>query len=109
MEGRRRLLLCVVVLFAQQIPKELILLYMDGVAFTLENVESQGISNITVKLRGGISKFTVPGPFTFLHRIKSSGVKIRPALKKSYLFHKLEDMKADIAKIIITCEKNYSR
>ena len=51
-------------------------------------------NNITVKLRGGISKFTVLGPHTFLHRIKTSGAKIRPALKKSYLFHELEDMKS---------------
>ena len=60
---------------------------------------------MTVKRRGGISKFTVPGPstlapHTFLHWIKTSGVKIRSALKT---------WKADIAELIINCENNYSR
>ena len=65
-------------------------------------------SNITVKLWGGISKFTVLGPRTFLHWIKISGVKIRSALKKSYLFHELEDIKSwycenyNLQKIIMT-------
>ena len=40
--GRRRLVLCNGVLFAQKIPKELILLCMDyDVALRLENVEIQ--------------------------------------------------------------------
>ena len=40
--GRRRLLLFIGVLLAQEIPKELILLCMDyNVAFRLENIESQ--------------------------------------------------------------------
>ena len=34
-----------------------------------------------------------PTPY-FLYRIKTSAVKIRPALKKSYLFHELEEMKS---------------
>ena len=41
-KGRRRLLLFYCVLFAQEIPKELILLWMDhDVAVRLENIESQ--------------------------------------------------------------------
>ena len=40
-----------------------------------------------------ISGLSTLVPITFLHRIKTSGVKITPALKKSYLFHKLEEMK----------------
>ena len=31
-----------------------------------------------------------PGPHAFLHWRKTSGVKTRPTLKESYLFHKLE-------------------
>ena len=33
-------------------------------------------------------------PHTFLHCMKISGVKTRSVLKKSYLFHELEDMKS---------------
>ena len=43
------------------------------------------------------SKFTVSsplGPHTFLHRINFSSVKIRPVLKNSYLFHKVENVKS---------------
>ena len=59
--GRRRLLLFIGALFAQEIPKELILVSMDyDVALRLENVESY--KYYTVKLRGSISKFKVPGP-----------------------------------------------
>ena len=52
-----------------------------------------------------ISKLTTPGPlglYTFFHRIDQ--------LVKSdlYLFRKVENVKVDIAKIIITCENNYS-
>ena len=67
------------------------------------------ISNITVKPRGGISKFTVPGSSTpasilfFCCWIKISGLKERPALEKSYLFHELEDMKSWY------CKNNHSR
>ena len=55
-------------------------------------------SNTTVKLLKGISKFMVldhlnPAPYLFTLN-KDSGVKIRPALNKSCLFHELEDMKS---------------
>ena len=71
-------------------------------------------SNITVKLRGGISKSTVPGsstpaPYFFyiiVCRIKTSRVKIRPALKKSYLFHELAQLEITCSKLTIeTLEK----
>ena len=40
--SRRRVLLCNDVVFSQEIPKELILLYMDyDIALRLKNVESQ--------------------------------------------------------------------
>ena len=35
-----------------------------------------------------------PQPLYFLHRIYNSGVKIRPPLKKSYLFHKIKKVKS---------------
>ena len=63
----------------------------------LQNVESHG------------PQFLKPGPHTFLHRMKTSGVKIRPVLK-SFLLHNYRTRKVDIAKIvIITCENNYNR
>ena len=38
--------------------------------------------------------------YTFLHRINTSGVQIRPVLKKSlYLFDKVENCKVDIGKM----------
>ena len=62
----RSLLLFNGVLFVQEIPKELILLYMDyNVALAWKNVvKVNSMSNITVKLWGGTSKFMVPGPLT---------------------------------------------
>ena len=61
-------------------------------------------------LSSGISKFTTPAPLclhTFLHRMNTSGVKIRPILKKTNDIY--WTWKANIAKIIIICENNYSR
>ena len=51
------------------------------VALRLENVENK--CNITVKFRGSILKLMVPDPSTSapIHWIKTSAVKIRPALK----------------------------
>ena len=43
-----------------------------------------------------------PSPHTFLHWIKTSVVKIRPALKKWYLFHDLEETKGWY------CENNFA-
>ena len=45
-----------------------------------------------------ISQFMAPdpgtlGPHTFLHRTYTSGVKITPVLKKSYVLHKAEKVK----------------
>ena len=45
-----------------------------------------------------MSKFTTPrtlGLHAFLHAINTSGVKMRPILKKlRYLFHKAENLKS---------------
>ena len=62
----------------------------------------------------GISKFTVLGPLkrhSFLHRITTSGVKIKPVLKKVHdiYFMKQRTRQAFIAKIIIIYENNYNR
>ena len=54
-----------------------------------------------------MSKFMTPGPLrpvSFLHRIYTSGVKIKTRLKKI----KVENVKADTAKITILCENNYN-
>ena len=67
-----------------------------------------------VYLIGRVSKFTAPDPRPpyFLLRINTSGLKIRPELKK-FIFisygRKREKLilQADIAKIIIICENNY--
>ena len=54
-------------------------------------------SNTTVKRQKGISKFMVLdhlNPAPYLLTLKTSGMKIRPALNKSCLFHELGDMKS---------------
>lgn len=52
-------------------------------------------------------------PFLFVIKIllliNTSGVKIRSVIKSSYFFHKVENVKSDIAKIIIICINIYSR
>ena len=56
-------------------------------------------------LSSGISKFTTPAPLclhTFLHRMNTSGVKIRPILKKTNDIY--WTWKANIAKIIIAVD-----
>ena len=79
-----------------KLPKKLILLCMD---YDMTCWKSKVISNVTVKLRERYIKIYVPRPLdpdfhSFLHWTKTSGVKIRPAFKKSYLFPELEDMKS---------------
>ena len=72
------------------------------VALRIESVESQKYNHCKTSRR--YIKILGPRPlYTFLHWIKTSGVKIKPALKKSCLFHELEDME------IWYCENNYSR
>ena len=48
--------------------------------------------------KSDISKFPapalgLPGPHTFLHRIKTFGVEIRPVFKR-FIFHKVENVKS---------------
>ena len=67
------------------------------VALRLENVESQNNKQYHCKISRYIKIYGPwlldPSAYTFLHWIKAAGVKIRTALKKTYLFHELEDMK----------------
>ena len=42
------------------------------------------------------------GTIVFLHRITTSGVKLRDVLKKSYLFHEVENAAS------LYCENNYT-
>ena len=76
-------------------------------AWVIKCWESKVISNIAAKLRRSIQNSQSPVPLPwhqyFLHWIKSSGVKIRPALKNRYLFHEPEDLNSRY------CENNYSR
>ena len=95
-------------LFPQKAPSELILLSMDyDVALRLGNVESQKSKVISLKNFEEVyqnlrSPAPQPQPPYFFTLNKDSGVKIRPGLKKSYLFHELEDMKSWY------CVKNYN-
>ena len=69
------------------------------VALRLGNVESQKSKVISLKNFEEVyqnlrSPAPQPQPPYFFTLNKDSGVKIRPGLKKSYLFHELEDMKS---------------
>ena len=58
---------------------------------------------ISQRFSSAISKFTVPGLYTFLHRINTFGIKIQPVLKNSwYWFYKVENVKSWY------CENNYN-
>lgn len=55
-------------------------------------------SMFVVLQKSDISKFPapalgLPGPHTFLHRIKTFGVEIRPVFKR-FMFHKVENVKS---------------
>ena len=58
-------------------------------------------------------KLSIIGPWhpqllNVLHKTYTCQVKIRPALKSSYLFNSVEKGKDDNWKIIMICENNYS-
>ena len=62
---------------------------------------------VYLNLSIGISKVHCPDPLvrdSFLHRINSSGVKIRPVLKKNswYLFHEVDNAAS------LYCRDNYN-
>ena len=59
-----------------------------------------------IKIHG--SRPLDPGTHTFLHWIKTSGVKVRTALKNHIYFKNYGTWKSEIAKIIISCENNYN-
>ena len=46
------------------------------------------------KSNSWLSAFSPLGSHAFLHRVNTSEVKIRPVLKKSYFFHKVENMES---------------
>ena len=115
---RSRLLLFNDVLFAQEIPKKLIPVCMDYDVTFRDCWKSKVISVKLVWNHCETSRRYIkihgpqpldPAPNIFLLWIKTFGVKIRPAVKTSYLFHELEEMKSWYCEIIVTCENTCSR
>ena len=103
--GRMRLLLFNGVLFAQEIPKEWILLCMD---YDVE-IRLKAKSNKLYHCKNSRRYIKIDGHRPLDPSTRTSGEKIRSELNSHICFMNKRTWKADIAKITITWKNSYSR